>query len=355
MSDIVKRDTDGWAAVLPAVGDLAGKVAQTEFVPDAMRGKPAVVAAAILYGRELGLEPMTSLRSVNIIKGRPALTAEAMRAMVLAAGHDIRFQEMTSARCVIVGRRKGQDDTTTVTFTMDDAKKMGVGGGQQYARMPRQMLAARATSELCRLIFADVIGGLISDVEAEDAEPGETLATVTPMTTARRKTPVKAEPKPPEPIAPTPTDDEPVLDDDVIEAEIVDETPETPQADPEPEPTLDPVDQAIANVTEVMDAEVIEERVTGMAAARAALNEAKAGKPTGPITAKQLKALQAGFVACGITDRDERLAIAASLAGRPDLGSANDLTAAEAKDVLDGLGFAQATDNPRATLKEATS
>ena len=349
MSDVVKRDTDGWAAVLPAVGDLAGKVAQTEFVPDSMRGKPAVVAAAILYGRELGLEPMTSLRSVNIIKGRPALTAEAMRAMVLAAGHEIRFQEMTSARCVIVGRRKGQDETTTVTFTMDDAKKMGVGGGQQYVKMPRQMLAARATSELCRLIFADVIGGLISDVEAEDAEPGETLATVTPMTTARRKSPVKAEPKTPEPAPPTPTDDEPVLDDDVIEAEIVEEP------EPQPEPALDAVDQAIANVTEVMDAEVIDERVTGMAAARAALNEAKAGKPTGPITAKQLKALQAGFVACGITDRDERLAIAASLAGRPDLASANDLTAAEAKDVLDGLGFAQATDNPRATLKEATS
>jgi hypothetical protein len=292
---------------------------------------------------------MTSLRSVNIIKGRPALTAEAMRAMVLAAGHDIRFQEMTSARCVIVGRRKGQDDTTTVTFTMDDAKKMGVGGGQQYAKMPRQMLAARATSELCRLIFADVIGGLISDVEAEDAEPGETLATVTPMTTARRKSPVKAEAKAPEPIPPTPTDDEPVLDDDVIEAEIVEEP------EPQPVPLLDAVDQAIANVTEVMDAEIIVDRPSGMAAARAALNEAKAGKPTGPITAKQLKALQAGFVACGITDRDQRLAIAASLAGRPDLASANDLTAAEAKDVLDGLGFAQATDNPRATLKEATS
>jgi hypothetical protein len=175
------------------------------------------------------------------------------------------------------------------------------------------------------------------------------------MTTARRKTPVKAEPKAPEPAPPTPTDDEPVLDDDVIEAEIVDETPETPQAEPEPEPVLDAVDQAIANVTEVMDAEIIVDRPSGMAAARAALNEAKAGKPTGPITAKQLKALQAGFVACGITDRDQRLAIAASLAGRPDLATANDLTAAEAKDVLDGLGFAQATDNPAATLKEATS
>jgi hypothetical protein len=340
MSDLVKRDTDGWAAVLPAVGDLAGKVAQTEFVPDAMRGKPAVVAAAILYGRELGLEPMTSLRSVNIIKGRPALTAEAMRAMVLAAGHDIRFQEMTAARCVIVGRRKGQDDTTTVTFTMDDAKKMGVGGGQQYAKMPRQMLAARATSELCRLIFADVIGGLISDVEAEDGDQGEPMATVTPMTTARRKAPVQAVKAVEDPSPPAPTDDEPVLDEDIVEAEVVEES--------------DPIAEAIDNVRGVMDAEVIEDKATGPAVAREALKRARDPKPEGGITAAQLKALQAGFVSCGIKDRDQRLAVAARLAGRPDLASANDLTAAEAKSVLDGLAFAAATDNPSETLKEAT-
>jgi hypothetical protein len=346
VSDLVKRDTDGWAAVLPAVGDLAGKVAQTEFVPDAMRGKPAVVAAAILYGRELGLEPMTSLRSVNIIKGRPALTAEAMRAMVLAAGHDIRFQEMTSARCVIVGRRKGQDETTTVTFTMDDAKKMGVGGGQQYSKMPRQMLAARATSELCRLIFADVIGGLISDVEAEDADQAEPMATVTPMTTARRKAPVKAVKVVEDTPAPTPTDDEPVLDEDIVEAEVVEE---------QPEPKPDPVADAVKTVQAVVDAEVIEDKASGPAIAREALKRAREPKPDGAITASQLKALQAGFQACGIKDRDERLSIAAALAHRPDLASANDLTAAEAKDVLDGLAFAKDTENPRAFLKEATA
>ena len=349
MSDLVKRDTDGWAAVLPAVGDLAGKVAQTEFVPDAMRGKPAVVAAAILYGRELGLEPMTSLRSVNIIKGRPALTAEAMRAMVLAAGHDIRFQEMTSARCVIVGRRKGQDETTTVTFTMDDAKKMGVGGGQQYAKMPRQMLAARATSELCRLIFADVIGGLISDVEAEDGDQGEPMATVTPMTTARRKAPVKAVKPVEDAPPPTLTDDEPVLDEDIVEAEVV----EVEVVEDSSE--ADPIADAIDNIRGVMDAEVIDERASGPAVAREALKRAREPKPEGAITAKQLKALQAGFQACGVTDRDERLAIAAALAHKPDLASANDLTAAEAKDVLDGLAFAKDTDNPRAFLKEATA
>ena len=346
MSDLVKRDTDGWTDVLPAVGDLAAKISQTEFVPDTMRGKPAVVAAAILYGRELGLAPMTSLRSVALIKGRPALSAEAMRAMVLAAGHHITFEEMTSARCVIIGRRKGSEDTTRVVFTMDDAKKMGVGGNAQYSKMPRQMLAARATAELCRLIFADVIGGLVADVEVDDdVEP---LASVTPMTTARRKNPPKVNPNPEPPVAlAEPSQpDEPVLDDDIVEAEVVED-------EPEPEPVLDEATEAALKVvTETMDAEVIETS-DGPAKARAALNAAKAGKPTGPITPQQLKALQAGFAAIGVKDRDQRLAIAAGLAGRPDLSTANDLTAAEAKDVLDGLAFAQATDDPIATLKEA--
>ena len=347
MSDLVKRDTDGWTDVLPAVGDLAAKISQTEFVPDTMRGKPAVVAAAILYGRELGLAPMTSLRSVALIKGRPALSAEAMRAMVLAAGHHITFEEMTSARCVIIGRRKGSEDTTRVVFTMDDAKKMGVGGNAQYSKMPRQMLAARATAELCRLIFADVIGGLVADVEVEDdVEP---IATVTPMTTARRSKPPKTNPNPEPPVAlaEPPQPEEPVLDDDIVEAEVVED-------EPEPEPVLDEAtDAAVKAVTDVMDAEIIDERPSGPAAAREALNAAKAGKPEGDITPKQLKALQTAFSAIGIKDRDQRLTIAAGLAGRPDLTTANDLTAAEAKDVLDGLAFAQATDDPIATLKEA--
>jgi hypothetical protein len=229
---------------------------------------------------------------------------------------------------------------------MDDAKKMGVGGNAQYAKMPRQMLAARATAELCRLIFADVIGGLVADVEVDD--DSEPLATVTPMTTARRKNPPKADPNPEPPAAlAEPTQpDEPVLDDDIVEAEVVED-------DPEPEPVLDDATQAaLTVVTDIMDAEVIETS-DGPGKVRAALNAAKAGKPAGPITPQQLKALQAGFAAIGIKDRDQRLGIAAGLAGRPDLGSANDLTAAEAKDVLDGLSFAQATDDPIATLKEA--
>lgn len=344
MSDIVKRDTDGWAVVLPAVGDLATKIAQTEFVPDSLRGKPAAIAAAILYGRELGLEPMTSLRSINVIKGKPALSAEAMRAMVLAAGHDIRFQDMTSARCVIVGKRRGQDETTTVTFTMDDAKKMGVGGAQQYSKMPRQMLAARATAELCRLIFADAIGGLQVDVEVDDDT--ESTATVTPMTTAKRK---KAAPKddaqaaPPDPphksrpLAVQP-DPEPVLDDDIVEAEVVD----------------DPDQAAVNLVQDELGAEVVETKPSGPALLRAALKgEVVVDPPKPPATPNQLKAIFAGFRDCGITDKDEMRDLTGRLAQRPGLESSKDLNTEEAGAVIEAVRFAKESDNPADLIRKA--
>ena len=337
MSDLVKRDTDSWAEVLPAVGDLAGKIAATDFVPDAMRGKTAVVAAAILYGRELGLGPMTSLRSINVIKGKPALSAEAMRAMILAAGHHISFREMTGARCIVEGRRKGESDVTTVTYTMDDAKKAGLAGQNQYAKMPRQMLAARATSELARLIFADVIGGLLIDVEAEEDDGIETT-NVTPISTARRAK-VKAMPEPdlpePTPLPQPEPDPEPVLDDDIVDAEIIESHP-------------------VALVEKELGGEVIADGPSGPALARQALKAAREPKAEGAITTGQLKALQAAFKDCGVDDRAERLTIAAALAGRDDLGSANDLTAAEAKDILFCLDMAKGNDDPRAFLKEAT-
>ena len=344
MSEIVKRDTDGWAVVLPAVGDLASKIAATEFVPDSLRGKPAAIAAAILYGRELGLEPMTALRSVNVIKGKPALSAEAMRALVLAAGHDIRFQEMTSARCVIVGKRKGQDETTTVTFTMDDAKKMGVGGGQQYSKMPRQMLAARATAELCRLIFADAIGGLQVDVEVDDE--ADAIGTVTPMTTAKRKKVAAKDEAPPPPPAPphkarplaVQPDPEPVLDDDIVEAEVIDDAEQA----------------AITLVQDELGAEVVETKPSGPALLRAALKgDIVVEAPKPPATPNQLKAIFAGFRDCGITDKDEMRDLTGRLADRPGLESSKDLNTEEAGAVIEALRFAKESDDPADLIRKA--
>src|SRR5262245_66596690 len=75
---------DGWALQIAAVAKLATYIAGTDFVPRAYRGQDAAVAAAILAGRELGIGPMTALQHLHVIDGRPAMSAQLMRALVFA-------------------------------------------------------------------------------------------------------------------------------------------------------------------------------------------------------------------------------------------------------------------------------
>jgi hypothetical protein len=153
--------------MLPAV-ELAKAVASTEFVPRAMRNNPAAISAAILYGDEIGVGPMQSIARIKMIDGTPTLLAETQRGLVLAAGHDLWPDELTSTRATWCGRRAGSDQITRITWTMDTARTAGLAGRQNYRSYPRQMLSARASAELVRAIFADVVGGLAATEEIDD-------------------------------------------------------------------------------------------------------------------------------------------------------------------------------------------
>lgn len=167
--DLVVARTDSWMAVVEDVAVLAQRIAGTELVPAALRGKAPAIAASILYGREIGLPPMTALRSVYVVNGQVALKAEAMRGLILAAGHELVFTESTSARCVVRGRRKGQEDWSEVTWTIDDARRANLRG-TGWSGYPRAMLKARATAEVARDLFADVISGFVALEEVDGAE-----------------------------------------------------------------------------------------------------------------------------------------------------------------------------------------
>jgi len=182
-----------WVELMMPAAELASQVANTEFVPKAMRGNPAAIVAAIMYGDELGLGPMQSLAKIAVIDGKPTLSAEAQRALVLAAGHDMWITEATNTKVTVSGRREGGDQTSSVTWTLDDAKRANLAGRPAWRMYPRQMLAARATAELARLLFADVIGGLAATEELEDGDEIVEDEAPPAQTRARRRRTSKAE------------------------------------------------------------------------------------------------------------------------------------------------------------------
>jgi hypothetical protein len=139
---------------------LAARVAPTTFVPKPLRGNPGEVLACMMYGAELGLSPITSLRSIHVIDGQPTCSAQLMRALIQRAGHMLSWREVTAERVVLYGRRRDTGSDATVTWTLEDAKTAKLLGKGNWATYPRAMLAARATTEIARLLFADELHGL---------------------------------------------------------------------------------------------------------------------------------------------------------------------------------------------------
>jgi hypothetical protein len=198
-AQVAERDViDGWITVIGEVGKLADYISETDFVPKALRNRPAAIAAAILTGRELGIGPMQSLKSIHMVQGVPSLSAEYKRARALAAGHEIVFEETNATRCVVRGRRAGSDRWVTITWTMDMARRAKLDGKEVWRAYPQRLLQARASSELCDVLFPDASlglgtteiiedGGIVTESgDTVDAATGELTTGTTPAIEAAR-------------------------------------------------------------------------------------------------------------------------------------------------------------------------
>ena len=128
MADVPRE----WVAAMR----LAARIHQTPFVPKVLRGDPASVMACILTGEELGLGPMQSLRMVNVIEGRPAASAELMRALVNRAGHRLSVVEATQDQVTLYGRRRDTGADATVTWTIADAQRAKLTGEPGVGEVP---------------------------------------------------------------------------------------------------------------------------------------------------------------------------------------------------------------------------
>ena len=191
-----------WAQAADAAKAIAQTLVQSSFVPQAFKGKPVEAFAAILAGAELGLQPMASLKSFDVIQGQAAPRAITLRAVVQAAGHEMRLIESTTTRCRMKGRRRGEDAWQQVDWTIDRAKQLGVTGKDNWRKQPQAMLVARATSELARLIAADAILGIgYSAEEVADGADTALQETITPTPKPARRTLQRRAPEEPtEPV-----------------------------------------------------------------------------------------------------------------------------------------------------------
>ena len=270
-----------WAEAASAANALAKALCNTTFVPRVKGPGGQMVpisvgdaTAQILMGDELGLSPLASLRSVYTVHGTPALYARTMVALAQAQGHQIWTEESTPAKVTVCGQRRGSEHVERSTWTTDRARKAKYTGNPKYETNPEEMLYAKAAAEVARKIAADTLAGVPYSVEDLELEQPATR-TVNRESVESKRTVSRAKPEPVEPEIPE---------------------PEVPESE----------DQAPA------DADLID--------------------PKG----SQMRAMQAAFRDANLTERADRLAFAAETVGR-EIGSASDLTRAEASKVIDAL------------------
>ncbi|WP_052047341.1 MULTISPECIES: hypothetical protein [Nocardiaceae] len=180
------------ARAMSTAHKLASAMCNTDLVPKMYKGNASNGTAAILYGMELGLNPIQSLQNIFVVHGTPAIYARTMVALVKSKGYKVWTVESSDESVTVSGRAPGDEHVTTSTWTIERAVKAGyvpqvdpktgefkknqygkLIGNEKYLTDPQAMLYAKAASEVSRKIAPEVLLGLSHSAEdlQSEAEP----------------------------------------------------------------------------------------------------------------------------------------------------------------------------------------
>lgn len=116
-----------------------------------------------------GRHPALAARDYHVIKGRPALKADAMLARFQQAGGVVSWTKYTEAE--VTGEFSHPQSSPTpiaITWTFEQAKKIGLTGKDNWRNYPRAMLRARVISEGVRTVYPGISVGVYTVEEVQD-------------------------------------------------------------------------------------------------------------------------------------------------------------------------------------------
>lgn len=134
--------------------------ARSGYFDDARQASQAIVK--ILYGRELGVPPVTAMMGIYIINGKPSASAGLLASRIKSSGHyAYKIKRLDNTGCELEIFEDGQLVGPS-SFVEADAKAAGAFEGRNkhtWKSFPRNMYFARAISNACRWYCADLFGG----------------------------------------------------------------------------------------------------------------------------------------------------------------------------------------------------
>jgi hypothetical protein len=136
------------------------------------------------FGKDLGMKPMQAFHQVYSIQGRLALSSKGLGALLWANG--IQFKTLQDFELIVKGQDKDgkdiKDRVTTIvfyrgkieeiaSFYWSDAVKAGWTTKDNWIKMPKHMMYARALSLGAQRVAPDKLLGMYTVEEVMDFAP----------------------------------------------------------------------------------------------------------------------------------------------------------------------------------------
>lgn len=165
MNNIIKHEEQ--QSDMAYFKQLCKNAMQTGKYPQEMN--EATMLNIMLTAKDLGISPMKAINGgFYIVNGKISMSTNLMIDRIRAEGHSIKIIEWTREKCVLIGKRRDNEDSCKVEYTMEDAQLAGLLNSPTWKKHPKAMLSARAHSMLARVLFPDVVGNAYSEDEAQE-------------------------------------------------------------------------------------------------------------------------------------------------------------------------------------------
>lgn len=171
-------------------------LSKSQLVPERWRGKPGDIFIMAVQARELGIEPVAATRLTYVVRGEPALKAEAVIGLVnryAGMASEIMFEERGelmsndyAVRAYAISAKTGErlygiwvGMDMVIAEKWGESKKWGWPHNPKYDTPFRaQMLRYKSAAFWARLYAPQVTMGMMIDQEIEDMpdEPREVHA-----------------------------------------------------------------------------------------------------------------------------------------------------------------------------------
>lgn len=156
---------------------FADILVKSRFFTDVSQAAQAVVK--IKLGESLGIDPVTAMMGIYLVKGRLSLSANLMARTIKSSGkYDYRIREHSPTKCrlEIFERNPLTNKLESAGFceyTLDEAKAAGLVNGDNWKKHPKNMLFARCITNAAKWFTPDAFGG--APVYLPDEIPGSGL------------------------------------------------------------------------------------------------------------------------------------------------------------------------------------